>query len=161
MLRFALPLLLLLLLSACDTTGLSTKPVADAPAWDAMLNAVNDARARGASCGGEWQPPAQPLVWDARLEAAARQHALDMAENGHFAHRGTDGAGTGERVRRAGYDWRVVGENLARNQISVTQVIGDWLESPGHCRQMLAPDVLEIGAAEVEGYWTQIFAVPR
>ena len=60
-----------------------------------------------------------------------------------------------------GYDWRVVGENLARNQTSVPQVMGDWLESPPHCRQLLAPEVLEIGAAEVEGYWAQVFAVAR
>ena len=159
MYRFALPLALLL--SACDTVGLDAAPVADAPAWDAMLIAVNDVRAQGATCGGEPMAPAAPLVWDARLEAAARQHSRDMAENGHFGHRGTDGSRTGERVRDAGYDWRIVGENLARNQDSVGQVIGDWLASPPHCRQLLAPEMLEIGAAEVDGYWTQVFAVAR
>ena len=156
-----LVLLPLLALSACDTVGLDERPVADAPAWDAMLDAVNDARAEGATCGGEWKAPAKPLIWDARLETAARQHAKDMAKNGYLGHRGTDGAGIGERVRRVGYDWRVVGENLARNQVSVDQVIADWLESPAHCRQLLAPEVLEIGAAKVDGYWTQVFAVAR
>ena len=157
--RFALPLLLLL--AACDTVGLDQAPVADAPAWDAMLTAVNEVRAQGATCGGEWHAPAQPLVWDARLEAAARHHSADMAQHSHFGHRGTDGAQTGDRVRRAGYDWRIVGENLARHQVSVRQAIGDWLESAPHCRQLMAPDMLEIGAAEVDGYWTQVFAVAR
>lgn len=154
-------LLLFLVLSACDTVGADAPPVADAPAWDAMLNAVNDVRAEGATCGSQWHAPARPLVWDARLERAARHHAQDMAEHDHFAHRGTDGSRTGERVRRVGYDWRIVGENLARHQTSVRQVIGDWLESPSHCRQLLSPEMLEIGAAEVEGYWTQVFAVAR
>lgn len=154
-------LVLVVLLSGCDTVGVDTPPQADAPAWDAMLVAVNEARAQGATCGGEWQAPAPALIWDARLEAAARRHSKDMAENDHFAHRGTDGLTTGERVREAGYDWRIVGENLARNQVSVRQVMGDWLDSPVHCRQLLAPEFLEIGAAESDGYWTQVFGVSR
>lgn len=156
-----LALVLSVLLVGCDTVGLDVAPVADAPAWDAMFVAVNEVRAQGATCGGEWHPPAPALVWDARLEAAAERHAEDMAENDHFAHRGTDGLDTGERVRRAGYDWRIVGENLARNQTSVPQVISDWLASPAHCRQMMSPEFLEIGAARSEGYWTQVFGVAR
>lgn len=154
-------LVLSVLLIGCDSVGLDVAPVADAPAWDAMFEAVNQVRAQGATCGGEWYPPAPALVWDARLEAAAAQHSQDMSSNGHFAHRGTDGLDTGDRVRRAGYDWRAVGENLARNQVSVKQVISDWLESPGHCRQMLSPTYLEMGAARSDGYWTQVFGAAR
>ena len=68
--------------------------------------------------------PAPPLIWDSRLEAAAERHSRDMAEHGHFDHRGSDGLGTGERVRRAGYDWRVIGENIAARQQSVAEVVG-------------------------------------
>lgn len=156
-LAFVVPLLL----AGCDTVGVDTPPAADAPAWDAMLSAVNDVRAEGVACGGEWQPPAPPLVWDARLEAAAARHSRDMARHDHFGHRGTDGRDTGDRVREEGYDWRIVGENLARHQVSVPQVIDDWLASPAHCRQLLAPEFLEIGAAEEGGYWTQVFGVAR
>lgn len=151
------------LLTGCDSVGpgLPALPEADAEAWDEMLVAVNALRAEGAVCGGEWQDPAPALVWDARLEAAAHRHSADMSEHDRFSHRGSDGLDTGERVRRAGYDWRVVGENIARYQRSVPEVIEDWVESPDHCRQLLSPRFFEIGAAEVDGYWTQVFGVPR
>ena len=154
-------LLVLVALAGCDTVGEDRPPVADAPAWDAMLDAVNGVRAQGARCGGDAMPPVGPLVWDARLERAAEVHARDMAEHRHLEHRGTDGLGTGDRVRRAGYDWRVLGENLARHQVSVEQVVGDWMASPGHCRLMMDPTMLELGAAEAGGYWTQVFGVER
>lgn len=154
---------LALVLAGCDTVGLDLPPEPEAgvQAWDEMLAAVNAARARGATCGGKRMAPAPALIWDSRLEAAAERHSRDMAAHGHFDHQGSDGLGTGERVRRAGYDWRVVGENIARYQRSVDEVVGDWLESPSHCRQVLSPGFLEIGAAEVDGYWTQVFGVPR
>lgn len=151
-----------LALAACDTTyAIDQAPVADAPAWDAMLTAVNEVRASGAVCGTERMAPAAPLVWDARLEAAAERHSRDMAQNNYFGHTGTDGLSTGTRVRRAGYDWRAVGENIARYQQNVDQVVSDWLASPDHCHQMLSPRFVEIGAAEADGYWTQVFGVPR
>ena len=150
-------------LAACDTLGVDAplEPEPSVQAWDAMLDAVNDARARGAVCGGERMGPVGPLIWDGRLEAAAGHHSRDMARHGYFDHTGSDGLGTGDRVRRAGYDWRAVGENIAQRQTSVAQVIGDWMGSPGHCRQIMSPRFQEMGAAEVDGYWTQVFGVPR
>ena len=152
-----------LTLAGCDSVGpgLSPTPEADAEAWDEMLQAVNDVRAEGATCGDTWMSPAPALVWDARLETAALRHSHDMARHGYFSHRSRDGLDTGERVRRAGYDWRAVGENIARHQQTVAEVVEDWIESPDHCRQLLSPRFLEIGAAEADGYWTQVFGVPR
>lgn len=135
--------------------------VAEAPAWSEMLAAVNEVRAAGATCGDVWHPPAEALVWDGRLAAAAERHSRDMSRNGHFEHHGTDGRDVGERADGAGYDWRALGENIARRQVSVEQVMGDWLESPAHCRQLLSPDYLELGAAKVGSYWTQMFGAAR
>ncbi len=162
-LRAALFVSLSLALSACDTMGLDLPPEPEAgvQAWDEMLTAVNEVRAQGATCGPREMAPAAPLIWDSRLEAAAVLHSRDMARHGRFDHRGSDGLGTGERVRRAGYDWRVVGENIAKHQRTVAEVVEDWVGSPGHCRQLLDPGFLEIGAAEEDGYWTQVFGVPR
>lgn len=162
----ALPRLLLIvafLTTGCDSVGidLPAEPEPGVVAWDEMLTAVNAVRARGAVCGSTEMPPVPPLIWDSRLEAAAERHSRDMAEHDHFAHRGTDGTDPGERVRRVGYDWRAVGENIARYQRSVDEVVEDWLASPGHCRQLLDAGYLEIGAAEHGNYWTQVFGVPR
>ena len=153
-----------LLLVGCDAVGIEApaeEPVSEGPAWNTMLSAVNRVRAAGATCGDVWYPPVDPLVWDGRLATAAERHSADMSKNQHFDHRGTDGRAVGERVRRAGYDWRAVGENIARHQVSVDQVMRDWVKSPGHCRQLLSPNYLELGAAKAEGYWTQVFGTAR
>ena len=146
-----------------DSGGLDLlpEPEPDVEAWEEMLGAVNAVRAEGATCGAAWMPPVPELVWDSRLEAAAKRHARDMAEHDYFDHRDRDGAGIGERARRAGYDWRAVGENIARRQRTVEEVVEDWLASPGHCRQLLDAGYVEIGAAEHGAYWTQVFGVPR
>ena len=127
----------------------------------AMLVAVNRVRASGATCGDVWFPPVRPLSWDRRLERAAQRHTQDMVRHAHFEHRGTDGRDPGERARGAGYHWWAIGENIARRQVTVGQVMRDWLASPGHCRQLLSPKYLELGAAESGGYWSQMFAVSR
>lgn len=150
-----------LLLSACDTLGVDAPPdPAAQTAWPEMLAAVNDVRAAGAVCGGEAYPAAAAVVWNDRLASAARRHSADMAAHDHFAHTGTDGSRPGDRARDAGYRWRLVAENIARRQRSVEEVVSDWVESPGHCRQLMDPRVAEMGVAETSGYWTQLFATP-
>lgn len=154
---------LLVFLVACDSVGIDgpPQPEVGVQAWEEMLSAVNRVRAEGGMCGGELMLPAPALIWDSHLEAAARAHARDMAQHEFFGHTGSDGAGLGERVRRAGYDWSVVGENLARRQRSVGEVVTDWQQSEGHCRNLHDPRYAEIGAAMEDGYWTQVFGVPR
>ena len=153
----------LVVLTACDTVGVDTPGADAAPvtAWTEMLDAVNEARSVRQSCDGVVYEPAAPLRWDERLESAARTHTEDMARHDHFDHVGTDGSRPGDRVRRAGYGWRRVGENIARYQSSVDEVVEDWLESGGHCEQLMDPRFVEMGAIESGGYWTQVFGAPR
>ena len=161
--RRALALCALVLLTACDTYGVDG--IANDPppqsVWNEMLDAVNEARSQSRTCGGTPFAAAPPLHWDDRLEAAARAHTEDMARNDHFDHVGTDGSEPGDRVRRAGYGWRRVGENIARHQRSVDEVVSDWLDSAGHCQQLMDPRFVEMGAVERDGYWTQVFGAPR
>ena len=164
MLARCLAVLLLAPLAACDTLVPEAAPWDSAPAsepWTEMLAAVNAVRAAGATCGGERYAPAGPLAWNSRLEQAALDHTLDMVQNDHFAHVGTDGSAPGDRARRAGYQWRIVGENIARFQTDVPEVVEDWVESPGHCRQIMDPGFVEMGAVERDRYWTQVFGLPR
>ena len=129
--------------------------------WASMLAAVNALRAEGRQCGDTYFAPTAPLVWNGRLGAAAEMHTDDMAEHEHFDHVGTDGSTVGERVTRTGYAWRRVGENIARYQPSVEQVVEDWAESAGHCANLMSPSFAEFGAAERDRYWTQVFGDPR
>jgi uncharacterized protein YkwD len=151
------------LLIGCDTYGLDAPPTADADAtaWPEMLEAVNAARAEGAVCGATRMPPVGPVVWNDRLHEAAAQHVTDMERRAFFSHEGSDGSRVGDRARRAGYAWRMIGENIARYQDSVDEVMADWMESEGHCRQVMDPRFVEMGAAERATYWAQVFGISR
>ena len=147
--------------AGCDSLGTDPPPdAASQTPWTEMLDAVNAVRARPQTCGGERMPAVGPVAWNDRLEAAALRHTLDMEAHSHFDHTGTDGSRPGDRATDAGYRWRLVGENIARYQTDVDQVVGDWVASASHCRQLMDPRVVEMGAAERAWYWTQVFGTP-
>lgn len=149
--------------AGCDSAGLDA-PVAEADGsvpWSEMLDAVNATRGRAQMCGETSYPAAPPLVWNGRLEAAAAQHTGDMSSHDFFDHQGSDGSRPGDRATRAGYAWRAVGENIARYQTTVPEVVADWVASPGHCRNLMDPRFAEMGAASDAGFWTQLFALAR
>lgn len=92
-----------------------------------------------------------------------------MAAHRHFAHTGTDGSEVGMRATRAGYRWRMIGENIAAGQNSAREAVASWIESPGHCANLMNPAFTEMGAgygisrARMPGfaYWTQVFGMPK
>ena len=155
-------LLLAVLLAGCDSVGTNAPSVDASPdPWVEMLDAVNAARAEGQRCGGEAFPPVGPLVWNDRLTLAAERHTADMARTRSFDHVGSDGSRPADRVTRAGYAWRLVGENIAHFQRNVPEVVEDWVESPSHCRNLMDARYAEMGAAQQDLYWTQVFGLAR
>ncbi|MBL7110644.1 MAG: hypothetical protein ISS19_01735 [Bacteroidales bacterium] len=40
-------------------------------------------------------------------------------------------------------------------------VIEAWLDSPGHCKNIMNDKVTELGVATSGAYWTQVFAKPK
>ena len=100
-----------------------------------------------------------PVTYSKKLEKAARAHARDMSQRGFFAHVGSDGKRVGDRVRRAGYQWCHVAENLGYRQENLTQVLKDWAASPSHYRAMVHPRPTEFGIARTDdGYWVMVLA---
>jgi uncharacterized protein YkwD len=134
-----------------------------------ILDAVNAARATGQTCGTRHFDPAPPLAWNGRLADAALEHSRDMAQHRYFSHQGSDGSQVGERARLAGYQWRRIGENIASGQASPEAAVAGWLDSPGHCANIMHPGFTEMGAAYAINpasetgtvYWTQAFGAPR
>lgn len=133
-----------------------------------LLNAVNRARAAGATCGTTKMAPAKALTWDSLLAKAAQRHSDDMASKDFMSHTGSDGSSMSQRVSDTGYDWRTVGENVAAGHRSVTAVMEAWMKSDGHCRNIMNPNFTEFAAAMTSNdrstygmYWTQTFAAPR
>jgi len=138
-------------------------------AGQAILQAVNAARAMPRTCGSKPFPPAPPLAWNAALAAAALEHSSDMATRRYFSHRGKHGSVVGDRAHNAGYGWKSIGENIASGQRSAQEAVAGWLDSPGHCANIMSQAFTDMGAAyaintrTVAGrvYWTQVLARPR
>ena len=134
-----------------------------------ILDAVNAARAVPRTCGERAFDAAPPLAWDDALGAAALAHSRDMAARRHMAHQGSDSSEVGTRATRAGYSWRLIGENIAAGQPTPREAVDGWIDSPGHCANLMNPSFTEMGAgyaisrARMPGfvYWTQVFGVRR
>jgi uncharacterized protein YkwD len=102
-----------------------------------VLDLTNQKRAQGASCGGAPYPPAGPLTMHAQLRQSARLHAQDMGDNNFFDHTNLQGQDPFDRMRAAGFQGRTMGENIAAGQTSPTSVVNGWMNSAGHCKNIM------------------------
>ena len=128
-----------------------------------MLSLVNKARRQGCSCGDKQHPPAPQLHWNSKLARAAQKHANNMAKRQFFDHKDPQGRTAAQRIEKENYVWRWVGENIAMGPRSTSEVMKGWLNSPGHCSNIMNHHFTEMGAAiSKDGqYWVQVFATPQ
>jgi len=77
------------------------------------------------------------VSYSATLEKAAQAHLEDMIRNNFRAHTGSNGSTVGKRVKRAGYRFCFVAENIAWGQRDLQSVMRGWVESPGHYRNLI------------------------
>ncbi len=94
-----------------------------------------------------------------------------MAEDDFFGHTGADGSLIGQRVSQAGYNWRLVAENIAAGEAEGGAVVQQWIDSPGHRRNLLMAGLRHAGLAHVRrdpdpgkitfrDYWVLVLAAP-
>lgn len=109
-----------------------------------------------------------PLQFAAELNAAAFDHTQRQAADGSIYHTDPgDGSSPGDRIGREGYEFSTWGENVAAGYPTAAAVMTGWMNSSGHCENILNPAFTEIGVGFVEGgerfnqFWTQVFARPR
>lgn len=105
-----------------------------------------------------------------QLRCSARLHSLDMYERNFFDHTAPDGSDPGDRMAAAGYSGSTWGENIAMGQTSPAQVVDGWMNSDGHCANIMRSQYTEIGIGYHPGnqsggwmsrnYWTQNFGAP-
>jgi uncharacterized protein YkwD len=123
-----------------------------------ILALVNQARSHERRCGAEVYPAAAPLRLAPALTRAAREHSIDMAQ-GEFEHRGGDGSTPAQRAQRAGYRHpSVIGENIAAGATSPREVVQGWLDSPGHCANMMDRRFRDLGIGFAVD-WTSRFGI--
>ncbi len=135
-----------------------------------LLEAHNQARSQARLCDTESFSAAPALQWNCTLAEISHQHSNDMAQNDFFDHTGSDGLTAFDRMTNAGYSYSYAGENIAAGQQDVATVIEAWLNSPGHCRNIMNKNFTQLGAARVDSslssstygiYWTVDFGTPR
>jgi uncharacterized protein YkwD len=90
-----------------------------------------------------------------------------MAARNYFSHTSADGRSMVDRVEATGYDWSTLGENIAGGQRSVDEVVAGWMNSEGHCANLMNPRFTEMGvacarndASTYDLYWTQNLGRP-
>ena len=137
-----------------------------------ILAAVNVARSQARTCGTTAYAATTPLTWNPLLAKAAKGHSQDLADtnftadpnNPDLMHTGSNGSTPQQRIEAAGYtNWTTSGENFAAGY-DVSQVVDAWLDSPGHCMNIMNPRFRELGvgyvysdSARYHTYYTQDF----
>jgi uncharacterized protein YkwD len=125
-----------------------------------VLRLVNQARSRGARCGDKTYAPTSALVANVTLSCVARRYAKTMNDGDFFDHTGLDGTSPFDRMRAAGLSFRGAAENIAVGQEDPDAVMQAWLDSPGHCNNLMG-SYGEIGVGFYQGYWVQNFMLAR
>lgn len=190
--KSSLVLLTATILIGCG--GASTNPLGDSitksevieisVSQQELLNAINKARSIARDCypndsnRGQMEAT-HPLTWNENLYASALEHSTDLANSDTFSHAGSgtehDITGNGkaseffERILANGYsNYYTVGENIAGGQKDLEEVMKAWLNSPGHCVNIMKESYDEVGIAIVSNddstygiYWTQNFGSKR
>lgn len=109
-----------------------------------------------------------------QLLATARDFAEFLARTGKLSHE-ADGSDPRERAKKHAYAPCIVAENIAYEYNSTgferddlaRRFIEAWKKSPGHRKNMLDPDLLEVGMAVAQSkepgkyYAVQVFGRPR
>ncbi len=166
------------------TTKLSTHkiPTISQSKIDEFLDVINAARADDRMCGDELYRATTKVKWSNALYKSAYEHTQDMAKNRVMIHEGTNtssdwtakdlnlnrGSYFYERDQYNGYlILKRVTENVARGSSfsDIQSVVDAWLDSPPHCRNIMDPEVKDVGVAYIKTnskytyYWTQEFGV--
>lgn len=88
---------------------------------------------------------AQPLTLNPLLTAAAATHSRDMAVQNRPWHFGSDGSSPIERVRRTGYQGRMLGEDISETYENELETLSAWMGSPDTRAVLLDPVARDIG----------------
>ncbi len=95
-----------------------------------------------------------PLQINVKLETSALVKTNDMIDKQYFEHDSPSGKSVSDLGRDAGYEYVVMGENLALGVFEEsTDVVKAWMQSPGHRANILNPNYQEIGVYAVKAQY--------
>jgi uncharacterized protein YkwD len=85
-----------------------------------------------------------------------------MATNSYFSHTSLDGRTFAQRIGQAGYAGGFLAENIAAGSSTAQAVVDVWMQSTGHCQNIMNSGLRVIGigydfnqSSTYRHYWTQ------
>jgi uncharacterized protein YkwD len=132
---------LLLALAAPPSSALDGRAPGGDPSPELVLDLMNAERERKGL---------PRLRSNRKLNAAAEDRVRDMFRRRYFGHVAPDGTQPDAWVRRHGYDYTRIGENLATGQRGAREAVDQWMRSRGH-RATLLGTFEDAGIAIAEG----------
>ena len=89
-----------------------------------------------------------PFTENERLNFSASLKNGDMCEKQYFEHISPNGEGPGDLIKKAGYEFITVAENLAMGSfLNEKELVESWMNSKGHRENILNKNYLEIGVS--------------
>jgi uncharacterized protein YkwD len=88
-----------------------------------------------------------PLTYDSALTQAAALHAVDMSFQNRPWHWGSDGSSPVERVRRAGYAGRFLGQTISESFEDELITLDAWMDQPDTRAVIMDPEARDMGFA--------------
>lgn len=103
-----------------------------------------------------------PLQLDWQLSRVARYKSRNMRDVGYFSHRSPTYGSPFDMMKSFNIEYSQAAENIAAGQTSAEQVVREWMDSPGHRKNILTGSYTHIGVGYAKGgsygtYWTQMF----
>ncbi len=92
-----------------------------------------------------------PLTENIKLQTAATNKAKHLIQHDYFSHNSPAGKQFSEWIIESGYNFQIVGENLAIGFESNKEVMKAWMDSPSHKENILNEKYNEIGLIVMQG----------
>lgn len=93
----------------------------------------------------------EPVVLNKKLNEAAKNKADDMFKYNYFTHNSPTGIEPWDWIRKANYNYKYAGENIAMNFLDIEETHLALMNSPLHKEVIINPKYDEVGIAIIEG----------
>src|SRR5699024_3915976 len=99
----------------------------------------------------------EPLKVDWELSRVAQEKSRDMALNDYFSHNSPTYGSPFQMMQDWGISYTNAGENIAKGQLTPSEVVNAWMNSEGHRANILNEEFTHIGVGcyEKGNHWTQ------
>ncbi len=113
-----------------------------------ILELINQYRQEEQECGSSTYGPSEPMEMNAQLQCAARIHSWDMSGRNYYAHDTPEGLSPSNRVSIVPGPLNSSAENIYDFWGTPEGAVQGWMNSPGHCKNMMCGSYSSIGVGK-------------